>query len=225
MRTVVFGAGKSGVAAANLLASRGERVVITDAQPASAVALADSIDPRVECAFGEHPARLLDDTAEIVSPGGLHDHIGIAAGLEVGPETDRASRGTAKRLRKPVLVNPRVDQDLGPNAGDHVGEVRIGDRNGTAAFQHQGETFEVARALREDALEFAPAVEVCVGERHAPARMWRARFVMQGHAMAPAEKAERHRGAYVSRAADDDQCHRSFPLSQAERDRMQFTAA
>lgn len=103
MRTVVFGAGKSGVAAANLLASRGERVVITDAQPESAIALADSIDPRVECSFGGHPASLLDDTAEIVLSPGIPRTIPILAeaerrGIPIVAEIELASRYMRGRI-------------------------------------------------------------------------------------------------------------------------------
>ena len=103
MRTVVFGAGKSGVAAANLLAARGERVVITDSQPASAVALADSIDPRVECAFGGHPASLLDDTTEIVLSPGIPRTIPILAeadrrGIRVIAEIELAWRYMRGRI-------------------------------------------------------------------------------------------------------------------------------
>jgi UDP-N-acetylmuramoylalanine--D-glutamate ligase len=103
MRTVVFGAGKSGVAAANLLAAREERVVITDSQPASAIALADSIDPRVECAFGGHPASLLDDTAEIVLSPGIPRTIPILVeaerrGIAVIAEIELASRYMRGRI-------------------------------------------------------------------------------------------------------------------------------
>lgn len=103
MRTVVFGAGKSGVAAANLLAARGERVVITDSLPASAVALADSIDPRVECVFGEHPASLLDDTTEIVLSPGIPRTIPILAeadrrGIRVIAEIELAWRYMRGRI-------------------------------------------------------------------------------------------------------------------------------
>lgn len=67
---LVAGAGKSGVAAANFLAVRGERVVLTDdkAEPS----LPYELDPRVERAFGEtnDVDALLDGVREIVlSPG------------------------------------------------------------------------------------------------------------------------------------------------------------
>ncbi|MGK2859418.1 MAG: UDP-N-acetylmuramoyl-L-alanine--D-glutamate ligase [Thermoanaerobaculia bacterium] len=103
MRTVVFGAGKSGVAAANLLAARGERVVITDAQPAGAIALSDAIDPRVERVFGEHPARLLDDTTEIVLSPGIPRTIPMLAeadarGIRIIAEIELASRYLRGRI-------------------------------------------------------------------------------------------------------------------------------
>lgn len=68
--TLVIGAGKSGVAAANLLAGRGVRVVINDAKPESEVSLTAQLNFSVEKVFGSHPERLLDGTTEIVlSPG------------------------------------------------------------------------------------------------------------------------------------------------------------
>jgi len=68
MSTLVIGAGKSGVAAANFLAARGDRVVLTDnkANPDLPYAL----DDRVTRAFGEQSDALLDGITEIViSPG------------------------------------------------------------------------------------------------------------------------------------------------------------
>lgn len=68
MKTLVIGAAKSGVAAANFLASRGEPVVLADAnaQPALPYAL----DERVERAFGRDDESLLGEVREIViSPG------------------------------------------------------------------------------------------------------------------------------------------------------------
>ena len=68
MKTLVVGAGKSGVASANFLAARGERVVLTDS--AAEPSLPMPLDPRVECAFGRDDAALLDGvTMAVVSPG------------------------------------------------------------------------------------------------------------------------------------------------------------
>jgi UDP-N-acetylmuramoylalanine--D-glutamate ligase len=67
-RTLILGAAKSGVAAANFLAARGESVVLNDskAQPD----LPYPLDDRVARVFGSHDRRLLDDVDEIVvSPG------------------------------------------------------------------------------------------------------------------------------------------------------------
>jgi UDP-N-acetylmuramoylalanine--D-glutamate ligase len=65
MKTLVIGAGKSGVAAANFLAARGS-VALTDSNPNPELPL--PLDERVERAFGSEPA--LDDVGEIVvSPG------------------------------------------------------------------------------------------------------------------------------------------------------------
>lgn len=67
-KILVIGAGKSGVASANFLAARGERVVLTDAaaEPSLPAPLADN----VERAFGRGDAALLDGvTSIVVSPG------------------------------------------------------------------------------------------------------------------------------------------------------------
>ena len=68
MSVLVIGAGKSGVAAANFLAERGERVVLTDSK--SNPDLPYKLDDRVARAFGSQDESLLQDAAEIVvSPG------------------------------------------------------------------------------------------------------------------------------------------------------------
>jgi UDP-N-acetylmuramoylalanine--D-glutamate ligase len=68
MKTLVIGAAKSGVAAANFLAERGEPVVLTDSNPQPALPYA--LDPRVEQAFGRDDEGLLDGIDRIVlSPG------------------------------------------------------------------------------------------------------------------------------------------------------------
>jgi UDP-N-acetylmuramoylalanine--D-glutamate ligase len=68
MKTLVIGAGKSGVASANFLVARGERVALADS--AAEPSLPMPLDSRVECAFGRSDAALLDDvTTVVVSPG------------------------------------------------------------------------------------------------------------------------------------------------------------
>jgi UDP-N-acetylmuramoylalanine--D-glutamate ligase len=68
MKTLVIGAGKSGVASANFLAARGEQVVLTDS--AAEPLLPMPLDSRVECAFGRSDEALLDGvTSIVVSPG------------------------------------------------------------------------------------------------------------------------------------------------------------
>ena len=67
-RTLIIGAAKSGVAAANFLARRAEAVVLNDsnAQPD----LPYPLDDRVVRVFGSHDAALLDEVHEVVvSPG------------------------------------------------------------------------------------------------------------------------------------------------------------
>jgi UDP-N-acetylmuramoylalanine--D-glutamate ligase len=68
MKTLVIGAGKSGVASANFLVARGEDVVLNDS--AKAPSLPVSLDERVERAFGRDDVELLEDVKEVVvSPG------------------------------------------------------------------------------------------------------------------------------------------------------------
>lgn len=68
MKTLIIGAAKSGVAAANFLAARGDSVVLADNK--SEPSLPYALDERVERAFGRDDEGLLDDVAEIVlSPG------------------------------------------------------------------------------------------------------------------------------------------------------------
>jgi UDP-N-acetylmuramoylalanine--D-glutamate ligase len=67
-RTLVIGAGKSGVAAANYLARRGERVLLADSKPQPE--LPYELERGIERAFGRDDEPLLDDVGEIVlSPG------------------------------------------------------------------------------------------------------------------------------------------------------------
>ena len=71
MRTVVMGAGRSGLAAARFLAGQGREVVLTDSRPDPGpdleIALAEAGIPGV---WGGHPPALLDRCGElVVSPG------------------------------------------------------------------------------------------------------------------------------------------------------------
>jgi len=68
MRTLVIGAAKSGVAAANFLAKRGEEVVLADSK--ADPVLPYELDSHVEQAFGRDDLALLERVDEIVvSPG------------------------------------------------------------------------------------------------------------------------------------------------------------
>ncbi len=68
MKTLVIGAGKSGVASANFLAARGEEVVLNDSAKEPSLLIA--LDERVERAFGRDDESLLEHVKEIVvSPG------------------------------------------------------------------------------------------------------------------------------------------------------------
>jgi UDP-N-acetylmuramoylalanine--D-glutamate ligase len=68
MKTLVIGAGKSGVAAANFLAARGDDVVLSDRSEKPE--LPYKLDSRVQRAFGTSDVSLLDGVSSIVvSPG------------------------------------------------------------------------------------------------------------------------------------------------------------
>jgi UDP-N-acetylmuramoylalanine--D-glutamate ligase len=68
MRYLVVGAGKSGVAAANFLARRGEDVCLVDDNPSPQ--LPYELDRQVQCSFGRQDEILLDSIGTIVlSPG------------------------------------------------------------------------------------------------------------------------------------------------------------
>lgn len=71
MRTVVMGAGRSGLAAARFLAAQGRPVVITDTRPGPDPALElDLAKAGIPGAWGSHPEALLHQCGElIISPG------------------------------------------------------------------------------------------------------------------------------------------------------------
>lgn len=71
MRTVVMGAGRSGLAAAHFLASQGRHVVLTDSRPDPGQALELSLaKASIPGVWGDHPIALLESCDElIISPG------------------------------------------------------------------------------------------------------------------------------------------------------------
>ena len=64
MKTLVIGAGKSGVAAANFLAARGDEVVLADKNEKPE--LPYKLDARVQHAFGVNDASILEGAGSIV---------------------------------------------------------------------------------------------------------------------------------------------------------------
>lgn len=84
-RVTVFGAGKSGTAAANFLAAREVEVSITDSKPEEEIPLASTLDSRVKRAFGGHPDSLLEGVDAIVLSPGIP--------LTIPPLVEAASRG------------------------------------------------------------------------------------------------------------------------------------
>ncbi|MCE1203349.1 MAG: UDP-N-acetylmuramoyl-L-alanine--D-glutamate ligase [Holophagaceae bacterium] len=71
MRTVVMGAGRSGLAAARFLAAQGRSVVLTDSRPEPSSALElDLARAGIPGIWGDHPLALLEGCGELViSPG------------------------------------------------------------------------------------------------------------------------------------------------------------
>jgi UDP-N-acetylmuramoylalanine--D-glutamate ligase len=104
MRTVVLGAGRSGVAAARFLATRGVSVVLTDlqAQPEAALEL-DLAQAGIAGVWGGHPLVLLDDCAELVISPGISRGIpfvreALARGISVIGEIELAHRYLRTRM-------------------------------------------------------------------------------------------------------------------------------
>jgi len=98
MRTVVMGAGRSGLAAARFLAGRGGAVVLTDRrlEPGAALEL-ELAKAGIPGVWGDHPFALLEDCeALVISPGipRTASFVGeaIARGIEVIGEVELAHR-------------------------------------------------------------------------------------------------------------------------------------
>lgn len=103
MKTLVIGAGKSGVAAANFLAGRSESVVLTDSKVAPQLPYA--LDERVERAFGREDLALLDGVTRVVVSPGVPMTIpllveALAVRIPVLGEIELASR----ELKGPVIA-------------------------------------------------------------------------------------------------------------------------
>jgi UDP-N-acetylmuramoylalanine--D-glutamate ligase len=95
MKTLVIGAAKSGVAAANWLAAHDASVVLTDRE--AAPVLPYELDSRVETAFGVHSLSLLDGVSEIVLSPGVPMNIPLlqeagARGIRIAGEIELAYR-------------------------------------------------------------------------------------------------------------------------------------
>lgn len=96
-RVTVFGAARSGVAAANFLAARGVDVAITDSKSESELPLTALLDRRVKKFFGSHPEQLILRIDEIVLSPGIPRAIPILqraakAGIPIISEIELASR-------------------------------------------------------------------------------------------------------------------------------------
>ncbi|MBL0209596.1 MAG: UDP-N-acetylmuramoyl-L-alanine--D-glutamate ligase [Holophagaceae bacterium] len=102
-RTIVLGAGKSGLAAARFLASRGIEAVVTDskAQPSPAQIEA-LLQGQIPAVWGGHPLSLLDGCAEVVLSPGISPGVPFAVealrrGIPVIGEIELAHRALRAR--------------------------------------------------------------------------------------------------------------------------------
>src|SRR5690606_31548059 len=103
-RVLVVGLGKSGLAAARLLADEGARVVLNDVREAAAIdgleALASSIG--AEVVLGEHPAELFTAVDAIVLSPGVPPlpslEAAARAGVSILSEIELASRFVHGRI-------------------------------------------------------------------------------------------------------------------------------
>ncbi len=94
---LVIGAGKSGVAAANFLASRGSSVVISDPKQEELLMLAANLDPAVRKDFGQQTPSIAEATSLVVVSPGVPPDIPLVAeahrrGIPVISEIELAFR-------------------------------------------------------------------------------------------------------------------------------------
>lgn len=135
---LVFGAGRSGVAAANFLAARGTTVMITDSKGDSELPLAGSLSPSVARSFGSHPESLLDDARFIVLSPGIPRSIPVlvkaeARGIPIVSEIELAfqylrgtviaitgsnGKSTTTALIGAILTEAGLDPVVAGNIGD-----------------------------------------------------------------------------------------------------------
>jgi UDP-N-acetylmuramoylalanine--D-glutamate ligase len=137
-RVTVFGAGRSGVAAANFLVRRDVGVQITDAKPEPELPLAANLDPRVSRQFGSHPESLLEQIDAIVLSPGIPKSIPILRaaadrGIPILSEIELAFRhlkgrvvaitgsngkSTTTALIGAILDEARIDNVVAGNIGE-----------------------------------------------------------------------------------------------------------
>ncbi|HVT43033.1 MAG TPA: UDP-N-acetylmuramoyl-L-alanine--D-glutamate ligase [Thermoanaerobaculia bacterium] len=103
MKITVLGAGKSGVAAANFLAARGDEVTVTDSRKERDLPLAAGLDSRVRTLFGSHPEDLVEGIDLVVLSPGVPTTIPIvqkasALGVPVVAEIELAFRHLRGRV-------------------------------------------------------------------------------------------------------------------------------
>jgi len=141
-RVTVFGAGKSGTAAANFLAARDIDVRITDAKSEAEIPLAHTLDSRVARSFGSHPSSLIDGADTIVLSPGIPMTVPILAeaasrGIPIISEIELAFRhlkgrviaitGSNGKSTTTALIGEILREgNLDPIIAGNIGEPLVG---------------------------------------------------------------------------------------------------
>ncbi len=102
-RVTVFGAGRSGVAAASFLANRGVEVTLTDSASEQQLPLANDLPPGVTRSFGGHTEQVIEGRDTIVLSPGIRRSLPIleraaSAGVEIISEIELAFRHLKGRV-------------------------------------------------------------------------------------------------------------------------------
>lgn len=147
---LVIGAGKSGVAAANFLASRGSSVVISDPKQEELLMLAANLDPAVRKDFGQQTPSIAEATSLVVVSPGVPPDIPLVAeahrrGIPVISEIELAFReiegrtiaitgsngkSTTTALTGEILVKAGCSPIVAGNIGQPlISAVAPGDRD------------------------------------------------------------------------------------------------
>lgn len=172
-RTVVVGAGKSGLAAARLLAAHGARVVLNDKK--SELAPGTEAPPDVELALGGHPAPLFEAADLVVLSPGVpvlpEVEAARARGAEVWAEIELASRfiaapligitGSNGKSTVTTLVGQMAQADGAAFVGGNLGDA-LTLAVGTEAASSGRVIAELSSFQLDDIEDFRCEIAVCL---------------------------------------------------------------